>query len=69
MADNDVADLVAIGARSAAPSTAALSVNNQVTIEIHGDGGGSGEWQRLEFVADIVPAGPGYGNTAVLIPR
>jgi hypothetical protein len=69
MADNDVADLVAIGARSTAPSTGALSVNNQVTIEIHGDGDGNGQWQRLEFVADIVPAGPSYGNTAVLIPR
>ena len=70
MADNDDSDLAAIGARSASPSTAALSENNRVTIEIHGGGNeeiGPGRWQPVEFFANIVPAGPTYGNLVTVI--
>jgi hypothetical protein len=67
MAGNAFADLTAIGARWVAPSTAGLSVNNLVTMEIAGDGGEGGRWQPVEFKADGVPAGPSYGNLATLI--
>lgn len=66
MADNEFADLVAIGARWVSPGAAGRSVNNRVTIDIHGDGNGNGRWQTVEFVADSVPAGP-YANVAAVI--
>lgn len=66
MAGNAFADLVAIGARWTSPAGAGLSVNNRVTIEIHGDGNGNGPWQPVEFVADSVPGGP-YGNVATVV--
>jgi hypothetical protein len=67
MADNAFSDLTAIGARWVAPSTAGLSANNLVTIEIAGDGGEGGRWQPVEFKADTVPAGPSYGNLATVV--
>ena len=62
MADNADLDLAGIGARWMSPSTAGLSANNQVTIEIHGDG--ADRWQPVEFVTNTVPPGPNYGNVA-----
>jgi hypothetical protein len=67
MSDNADADLTAIGARWLSGSTAGLSENNQVTIEIHGDGNDQSRWQPVEFVADTLPAGPNYGNAVVVI--
>jgi hypothetical protein len=67
MIDNAEADLTAIGARWLSGSTAGLSENNHVTIEIHGDGDDKGRWQPVEFVADTVPDGPTYGNAVVVI--
>lgn len=65
MAGNALADLVAIGARWTSPFGAGLSINNRVTIEIHGDGGGNGRWQPVELVMDSEPGGP-YGNMATV---
>jgi hypothetical protein len=67
MTDNAEADLTAIGARWLSGSTAGLSENNHVTIEIHGDGDDKGRWQPVEFVTDTVPDGPNYGNAVVVI--
>jgi hypothetical protein len=67
MSDNADADLAGIGARWLSGSTAGLSENNQVTIEIHGHGNDNGRWQPVEFVVDTVPAGPTYGNAAAVI--
>jgi len=67
MSDNADADFTAIGARWVSSSTAGLSENNHVTIEIHGDGDDNGRWQPVEFVADTVPDGPNYGNAVVVI--
>jgi hypothetical protein len=67
MADNAFADLTGIGARWAAPSTGGLSANNQVTIEVNGEGAEAGRWQPIEFVADTVPSGPSYGNLATVV--
>ncbi len=67
MSDNADADLTAIGARWLSGSTAGLSENNHVTIEIHGDGNNNGRWVPVEFVADTVPTGPSYGNTVTVI--
>jgi hypothetical protein len=66
MLGNEESDLLGIGARSA-PSTADLSQNNHVVIEIHGDGNGKGKWQPVELFADAVPAEPTYGNSVVVI--
>ncbi|HEX7088113.1 MAG TPA: hypothetical protein VF198_17265 [Vicinamibacterales bacterium] len=65
MAGNELADLVAIGARWTSASGAGLSVNNRVTIEVHDEGGGHGRWQPVELVMDSVPEGP-YGNMATV---
>lgn len=67
MTDNAEADLTAVGARWVLSSTAGLSENNHVTIEIHGDGNDKGRWQPVEFVADTVPDGPNYGSAVVVI--
>jgi len=67
MIDNAEADLTAIGARWVSGSTAGLSENNHVTIEIHGDGNDNGRWQPVEFIADTVPDGPNYGNAVAVI--
>jgi hypothetical protein len=66
MAGNALADVTAIGARWASPAAAGLSVNNRVTIEIHGEGNGNGRWQPVELVADSVPGAP-YGNEASVV--
>jgi hypothetical protein len=66
MVANEVADLVAIGARWASAGAAGRSENNRVTIEIRGAGNGKGRWQPVEWVADSVPAGS-YGNVAEVI--
>lgn len=66
MTANEVADLVAIGARWASAGAAGLSVDNRVRVEIHGEGKGNGRWQPVEFVADSVPTGQ-YGNVAEVI--
>ncbi len=65
MADNADLDLAGIGARWMSPSTAGLSANNQVTIEMHGDG--ADRWQPVELVTNTVPPGPNYGNVATKI--
>ncbi len=67
MGGNGLADLLAIGARSAPETTASLSQDNRVTIEIGGEGGGGGPWQPVELVADSVPDSPTYGNSATVI--
>jgi hypothetical protein len=69
MADNDTADLYAVGARSTFlpgidPS---LNQNDQVTIEIHGDGNDNGRWQPVELFANSLPAVPSYGNSVTVI--
>jgi hypothetical protein len=68
MIGNDVSDLTGIGARSLVESTASLSQNDHLTIEIHGDGTGSakGKWQVVEFFADSLPA-TNYGNSVTVI--
>jgi hypothetical protein len=70
MADNQNADLYAVGARSnfvVPPADPSLSQNDHVTIEIHGDGKGKGRWQPVEFFADSLPATPDYGNSVTAI--
>jgi hypothetical protein len=62
MLDNTGTDLTAIAARSVPGTTASLSQNNHVTIEIHGEGNGNGRWQPVEFFADSLPAVPDEGN-------
>jgi hypothetical protein len=63
MLDNDNSDLTGIGARSVPESTADLSQNNHVPIEIHGNG----KQQPVEFFADSLPAVPSYGNSVTVI--
>jgi hypothetical protein len=60
---NDNWDLAGIGARSVPDSTAALSQNNHVTIEIHSDNNAP----RVEFFADSVPSAPNTGNSVTVI--
>jgi hypothetical protein len=67
IADNTASDIVGIGARSVVASTAPLSQNNHVTIEFVGDSGDRGRWQPTEFFANVVPAGPDYGNSVSVI--
>jgi hypothetical protein len=67
MTDNYNADLYAVGARSVPDSTAPLSQNNHVTIEIQGDANGNGPNQPVEFFADSLPAVPSYGNSVTII--
>jgi len=62
MLDNNL-DLTRIGARSVPESTAELSQNNHVTIEIHGNG----KQQPVEFFANSLPAVPSYGNSVTVI--
>lgn len=63
--NNQDSDLTGIGARSVVPSTAALSQDNRVTIELHGTG--NGRSQPVEFFADSVPSDPSYGNAVTVI--
>jgi hypothetical protein len=65
---NEFADLVAIGARSVPPQTAALSQNNLVTIDIRGGGGLGKILPLVEYFADVLPEGEEYGNQ-VLVTR
>ena len=66
MLDNNLTDLTAIGARSSSELKEPLSENNQVTVEIHGDGNGSGRWQPVQFFADSLPTA-GYGNSVTVV--
>jgi hypothetical protein len=65
--DNTNWDVAGIGARAVPESTATLSQNNHVTIEIHGDGNGNGKWQPVQFFAEQLPADPNYGNSVTVI--
>ena len=67
MLGNTETDLYAVGAHSTVASTAPLDQNNQVTIEIHGDGNGNGKWQPVEFFANSLPSPPDYGNSVTVI--
>jgi len=66
MLDNSIVDLYGVGARSAPDTTAPLSQNNHVTIEINGDGQGNGKSQPVEFFADSIPSLPTYGNSVTV---
>jgi hypothetical protein len=66
MAANEVADLVAIGARWTSAGAAGLSLNNRVMVEIRGDGNGTGRWEPLEIVKNSVPEAS-YDNVAEVI--
>lgn len=66
MTGNELADLIAIGARWTFPAGAGLSVNNRVTVEIHGHRNWKGRWEPVVYIADSVPPGA-YGNVATLI--
>jgi hypothetical protein len=67
MLRNTETDLYAVGAHSTVASTAPLDQNNQVTIEIHGDGNGNGKWQPVEFFANSLPSPPDYWNLVTVI--
>lgn len=67
MLGNTETDLYAVGAHSTVASTAPLDQNNQVIIEIHGDGNGNGKWQPVEFFANSLPGPPDYGNSVTVI--
>jgi hypothetical protein len=67
MLGNDTADLAVNGARSVPATTASLSQNNHVTIEIFGDGNDKGRWQLVESFTDSIPAVPDYGNSVTVI--
>jgi hypothetical protein len=64
---NDASDLTGIGARSVPESTASLSQDNHVTIEIRGDRHGNRRGPLVEFFANSLPADPSYGNTVTVI--
>jgi len=67
MTANQESDLTGIGARWMSPSTEGLSVENHVTIEIHGEGSPKAPWQPVTHFADVVPAGSTYGNSVTVI--
>ena len=71
MLDNARSDLTVIAARSPSTALASLSQNNQVTIDINGDGNGHGRWQPVEVFANTlvggVPGSPDYGNSVTVI--
>lgn len=69
MLDNTESDLYAVGARSQFVSTAPLTQNNHVAIEVHGDGNDKGRWQPVEFSANSLPGDPipDYGNWAIVL--
>lgn len=67
MLGNTLWDLAGIGARAVPVSTASLSQNNRVTIEIQGDPSANGKWQPVEFFADQLPASPNNGNSVTVI--
>ena len=65
--DNTLWDLAGIGARAVPESTASLSQDNHITIEIQGDPSTNGKWQPVEFFADQLPANPNNGNSVTVI--
>jgi hypothetical protein len=68
MLGNTPMDLEVIGARSLSAQTAPLSQNNHVTIQIHGDGNGGGQWQPVEYFVDHLPtSAPNYGNSVTVL--
>jgi hypothetical protein len=60
---NNTSDLTGIGARALSDATAANNQGNRVTVEIHGDGRGKDQPQRVETFADSIPATPNYDNS------
>lgn len=66
MLNNTLWDLAGIGARAVPESTASLSQNNHVTIEIQGDPSTNGKWQPVEYFADQLPANPNNGNSVTV---
>jgi hypothetical protein len=65
---NELADLVAIGARSATTETKVLSQNNVVTIEIRRGGLIGKIWPPVDYFANSLPAGEeDYGNQVLVI--
>ena len=67
MAGNYAADLAAVAARWVSPATAGMSANNQVTIEVRGDGSGEA-WALMEIVEEhTLPPGETHGNHAQII--
>jgi hypothetical protein len=67
MDDNNMFDLLGIGARSAPIALGSPGVNNHVTITISGEGGNRGRWQPVEFFTDTIPvAAPGTNTVTVI---
>jgi len=66
MAENDLADLAGWGARSIPASIGFPGLNNHVTIDIHGEGGGQGNWQPVELFTDAEPSEPGANNSVTV---
>jgi hypothetical protein len=67
MAENNIFDLLGIGARSAPVSLESPGVNNHVTIAIHGAGKNKGRWQPVEFFTDTIPFAASGTNTVTVI--
>ncbi|HUG12341.1 MAG TPA: hypothetical protein VMM36_15085 [Opitutaceae bacterium] len=67
MAENNVFDLLGIGARSAPSSLGSPGVNNQVTIIVSGEGSNKGRWQPVEFFTETIPFAASGTNTVTVI--
>lgn len=67
MGENNMFDLLGIGARSAPIALGSPGVNNHVTITIKGAGNNKGRWQPVEFFTDTIPfAGSGVNTVTVI---
>lgn len=67
MAENNLFDLLGIGARSAPSSLGSPGVNNHVAITINGEGGNKGRWQPVEFFTDTIPSAASGTNSVTVI--
>ncbi|MEO6005187.1 MAG: hypothetical protein ABIZ04_01940 [Opitutus sp.] len=67
MAENNLFDLLGIGARSTPIALGSPGVNNHVTIAINGAGKNKGRWQPVEFFTDTIPSSASGNNTVTVI--
>ena len=67
MAENNLFDLLGIGARSGPIELGSPGVNNHVTITITGEGKHKGRWQPVEFFTDTIPFAASGTNTVTVI--
>jgi hypothetical protein len=67
MGENNTFDLLGIGARSGPSSIGSPGVNNNVTIDISGEGSNKGRWKPVESFTETIPFASSGTNTVTVI--